>query len=74
MWDCFPGGDWEDIEGFVVRSEFLPVARLPDKIRESPIHAPFLDLVFGEKNRPGNPVESDLRNVASGNQEASEST
>lgn len=43
--DKQPG--WQDVHGFIARSTFVPTTELPDSIRSSPIHAPFLDRVFG---------------------------
>lgn len=38
---------WADVEGSIARSSFIPISELPASIRSSPIHAPFLALVFG---------------------------
>jgi 8-oxo-dGTP pyrophosphatase MutT (NUDIX family) len=42
---------WTDVDGYIARSAFVHVASLPDAIRSSPIHAPYLDAVFGDRWR-----------------------
>lgn len=39
---------WTDVEGYVVRSEFISLDDLPETIREDPIAAAFLGAVFGD--------------------------
>ena len=39
---------WTDVEGYVVRSEFTPLDDLPQRIREDPISAVFLEVALGE--------------------------
>ncbi len=42
---------WTDVDGFIARSAFVRCHELPDAIRASAIHVPYLDAVFGDQWR-----------------------
>jgi 8-oxo-dGTP pyrophosphatase MutT (NUDIX family) len=40
-------GSWTDVEGFIERSAFVPLAELPPEVQQDPISSVFLGLVLG---------------------------
>jgi 8-oxo-dGTP pyrophosphatase MutT (NUDIX family) len=42
---------WSDVDGFIARSAFVDLNSLPEAILKSPLHAPYLDIVFGDRWR-----------------------
>lgn len=42
---------WSDVDGFIARSAFVDIDDLPETVRTSAIHAPYLDAVFGSRWR-----------------------